>query len=42
MDTRGFLLALAALPGVLAGQQPATQDTLHQHGDTLTARPITL
>ena len=42
MDTRGFLLTLAALPGVLAGQQPATQDTLHQHGDTLTARPITL
>ena len=42
MIQRGFLLALAVAPAILAGQQPVTPDTLHQHGDTLTGRPITL
>jgi iron complex outermembrane recepter protein len=42
MIQRGLLLTLAVLPAVLAGQQPVTPDTLHQHGDTLTGRPITL
>lgn len=42
MDKRGFLLALAVVPSILAAQQPATPDSLHQHGDTLTGRPITL
>ena len=39
---RGILPALAVVPALLAGQQPVTPDTLHQHGDTLTGRPITL
>ena len=42
MTMHGFWLALAAVPAVLAGQQPVTPDSLHQHGDTLTGRPITL
>src|SRR5437660_2742214 len=41
---RHQLLALAVLATPLGrvGQQPTTPDTLHQHGDTLTRRPITL
>ena len=42
MKIRGFWLALAVVPAVLAGQQPVVPDSLHQHGDTLTGRPITL
>ncbi len=42
MHIRGYLPAFAVVPAVLAGQQPATADTLHQHADTLTGRPIAL
>src|SRR5215831_1744175 len=42
MLQRGLLPAFAVVPAILAGQQPANSDTLHQHGDTLTGRPITL
>src|SRR4029077_615807 len=36
------VFALVAMPGVAGAQQPAPQDTTHQHGDSLTRRPITL
>jgi outer membrane receptor protein involved in Fe transport len=38
MFAKRFLLLLLASPAAVAAQQPA--DSLHQHGDTLTRRPV--
>lgn len=42
MFLRLAVFALVAMPGVAGAQQPAPQDTTHQHGDSLTRRPIAL
>jgi outer membrane receptor protein involved in Fe transport len=42
MHIRLVALAIVAAPGGLVGQQPAPADTLHQHGDSLTRRLISL
>src|SRR6267378_6934336 len=42
MSRRLFALALLMAPAALHAQQPTPRDTLHQHGDSLTRRPITL
>ncbi len=42
MRKRWLALALVATPISLVGQQPTRPDTLHQHGDSLTRRPIEL
>jgi len=42
MSRHLFALALSMAPPVLHAQQTPPRDTLHQHGDSLTRRPITL
>ncbi|HEX4575098.1 MAG TPA: TonB-dependent receptor, partial [Gemmatimonadales bacterium] len=37
-----ILVALVAMPWIARAQQPAPRDSVHQHGDSLTRRPIEL
>lgn len=42
MSLRLAVFALVAMPMVARTQQPSPRDTTHQHGDSLTRRPIAL
>jgi iron complex outermembrane recepter protein len=42
MSWRMALLALVAMPLIARAQHPAAPDSVHQHGDSLTRRPIEL